>query len=502
MATAPALEATKVESVLRSAVRRRLFVLAVEQLAFVFSLIFAGLTLLLLLGTQILSPGWIALLGCGGLALALARIRSRRLSRYHLAQLLDSHLHLQDTLSTACFLIDSPDSAEEPFATEQLRRAEQVAQTAFPAAAFPMGGRRPWLLAGAFAAVAFGLFAVRYLVTDSLSLRASLLPLNLAPVLDRTERTADRGPQHEPNGPQSNKKGERKPSATPQTGPETSIPPELAQNKTGEKVDANAQKSTVRRASNGADRPKDGRETSAQRSPPAGQTSDGQPQGNESADSAADPNAKGESQPSANSQNSPGLVDRMRDALSSLMEKMRPNQASGKPSQQGDRKPDDSNAADQVASSKDSGQSQSQNAQSQRTGEQQNSDGQAQAQTTEKTQPGQGRSSDATNEKGNEAHSGIGRQDGDKSLRDAEQLKAMGKLAEIIGKRSANLTGEMTVETPSGKQQLKTAYSQRMGEHSDSGGEINRDEIPLADQQYVRDYMEQVHKEPKGKQQP
>ena len=76
----------------------------------------------------------------------------------------------------------------------------------------------------------------------------------------------------------------------------------------------------------------------------------------------------------------------------------------------------------------------------------------------------------------------------------------MGKLAEIIGKRSASLTGDMTVETPSSKQQLKTAYSQKTGQHQDLGGEINRDEVPLADQQYVRDYMDEVHKQAKANQ--
>jgi hypothetical protein len=100
-------------------------------------------------------------------------------------------------------------------------------------------------------------------------------------------------------------------------------------------------------------------------------------------------------------------------------------------------------------------------------------------------------------EKGADAHSGIGRQDGDKSVKEAEQLAAMGKLAEIIGKRSASLTGDMTVETPSGKQQLKTDYSGKVGHHADTGGEINRDEIPLADQQYVREYMELVRKQSK-----
>ena len=48
----------------------------------------------------------------------------------------------------------------------------------------------------------------------------------------------------------------------------------------------------------------------------------------------------------------------------------------------------------------------------------------------------------------------------------------MGKLSEIIGKRAANIQGEVMVEVSSGKQQLKTQYSGQKAAHSDSGGEI------------------------------
>jgi hypothetical protein len=82
-----------------------------------------------------------------------------------------------------------------------------------------------------------------------------------------------------------------------------------------------------------------------------------------------------------------------------------------------------------------------------------------------------------------------------KDLKEAEQQRAMGKLEEIIGKRSANLTGEVMVEVPSGKQQLRTQYTQKTGNHADLGSEINRDQVPLVDQSYVREYMEQVHKQ-------
>jgi hypothetical protein len=77
----------------------------------------------------------------------------------------------------------------------------------------------------------------------------------------------------------------------------------------------------------------------------------------------------------------------------------------------------------------------------------------------------------------------------------------MGKISEIIGKRSANVTGEVTVEVNSSKQQIRTQYSDSKATHKEAGGEINRDEVPAAFQQYVQQYFEQVRRQgaaPKG----
>jgi hypothetical protein len=91
--------------------------------------------------------------------------------------------------------------------------------------------------------------------------------------------------------------------------------------------------------------------------------------------------------------------------------------------------------------------------------------------------------------------SGIGSQDGDKSIKQAEQLAAMGKISEILGKRSATITGEATVEVQSTSQQLHTQYVQRGAQHTQGGAEISRDEIPVALQDYVEHYLEQVRKQ-------
>ncbi len=105
---------------------------------------------------------------------------------------------------------------------------------------------------------------------------------------------------------------------------------------------------------------------------------------------------------------------------------------------------------------------------------------------------GQDKSQQATKQPG----SGIGSEDGNKDIRQAEQLAAMGKISELIGKRSAAVTGEATVEVQTTSQQLHTAYVQSGAEHSQGGAEINRDEIPVALQPYVEQYFDQLRKQP------
>jgi hypothetical protein len=99
-----------------------------------------------------------------------------------------------------------------------------------------------------------------------------------------------------------------------------------------------------------------------------------------------------------------------------------------------------------------------------------------------------------SNQPSKQPGSGIGSNDGAKDVKLAERLAAMGKIAEILGKRSANLTGEATVEVQSTTQELHTPYAQRRAEHSESGAEIGRDEVPVALESYVEQYFEQVRK--------
>jgi hypothetical protein len=484
-----------VEGIVRSAARRQLAILVIEQIAFALAPVLGGTILLLLLGTQILHWYWIAFLGLGGVALATIRIRDRKTSPYRTAQILDRRFHLEDSLSTAWFLLDGDRTGPHTASAEfQLQQAEEIAGNVQPSAAFPVSFGRAWVLSGALAMVAFGLFTARYLVTRSLTFEQSLIPIQITLVFERLEAKLF-APKKTPGDTSGNDpiQADADRSNSQSTSPEPAETPQLRgeQPSTTPDPNGNARSTTQANAGKPGDpQSKDGqtREAQSGNAQSDGKQSD-QPSATEKTVQSGDP----QQQPNGGQQGSQGLMEKMRDALSSLMSKL--HQDSAHQGQQSSRPSDQDSGSRQ--SSGQAQQGQQQDARNQQSAQDQASDAQAQAQATERTDASQGRSSDSSPQKGSDARSGIGRQDGDKALKEAEQLQAMGKLAEIIGKRSASLTGEMTVETGSGKQQLKTAYTQKLGRHSDSGGEINRDEVPLEDQQYVRTYMEMVRNQGK-----
>jgi len=484
-----------VEVVVRTASRRRFVVVATEQLALALAIGLGGGILMLLLGTEILHWYWLVLLGCVGIGVAAVRIRARLLTGYRVAQILDRRLELSDSISTAWFLLTHGDSQTGGVARLQIQRAEELAAKVRPGIAFPFTGLRAWVLPMTLAAAGFGLFAVRYLVTSSLSLRESLVPLRFDVTIERLQDAfANAGRGHESHSGNVQK-----------SNPERSA--EAQQN------EAQLRLQTPGASAPGTPDPSSQNQLQEQ----SGQAQEGKPsqnstgpQGRDGGDQAErqtageKDNAQNGSQQTSNTrelqdpqqagqQSSNGVFDRMKDALSGLMAKMRPNNGTQKQNESA-RSSDEKKAAEQNATNNEEGSPEQQSASNQQARQQQDAQGQGQA--TEKTQTARGSNANQASDKnGSDSQSGIGRQNGDKTIKEAEEQKAMGKLADIIGKRSASVTGDMTVETASGQQQLQTQYSGRMGVHSDTGGEINRDAIPVEFQQYVRDYMEQVRKQ-------
>jgi len=490
---------SRVEKVVRSAWERRLLVLAVERTAIAVAVVLGALVLMLLVGTQVLDGRWLLLLAALGIGLVVFQVRQRLVEHYRVAQVLDRRLQLADSLSTAWYLLTKSGQHRDVIADYQIKTANSAAQQVDLAAAFPFTGRRLWLIAGALALVAASLFSLRYFVSHSLSLEHSLIPLQLSDVFERGDKDSEEAKKQREeaqgaDSPHSQKNTQKSDGQKDAKEPPRDQQPPLAPGNTPGGGQNPNEPAEMREAKDLQDQ--QNKEHSEGPSGSAQQKS-GEKQGDDGEKSASD-SQKPSSEDAANSpKSSNSMLDRMKDALSSLAEKMRPGSQNKQSDSQKQSGEDQKN--DQQASSKESAAQQQAAANRESSDQQQSSQGQAQGQQTqEKNRAGQGKSPDQSSDKTNaEAHSGIGSQDGDKATKDAEQLKAMGKLAEIIGKRSASATGDVMVENPSGKQKLQTDYSQRQGHHSDLGGEINRDEIPLMYQQYIREYMSQVRRQAK-----
>ena len=494
--------ASRVEETLRLASRRRLLVEAAEQLPWALGIVLSGFILILLFGTALFGWPWITLLSAAGITIAALRLRRRLLSPYRVAQLLDRKLSLSDALSTAHFLLSKSSVDNDGAAQFQLEQANQVAATVRVEDAFPFKAKRAWAICGALAAVSFGLFALRYLVTQSLSLRPSLVAFQMPPAIERLEESL-RPKQDRVKTPSLPRYYPAHPTAdSPEAKDNPTLPTEASEPAgTGDRNGdlTKAQTRTAGKADQQASDAKSEARAGDGKSPEAEST--GKTEERSGPQREAQNAAAGKDQSANNGQNtSPGLMNRMKDALSNMMAKMRANGApQGGGQQRGEQTQDEGkkgqNASATNTTPKPGQQSSQENARNEQSSEDGNGEGRAQGQTSERPQNSQGHGSDQAAQKGSDAQSGVGRQDGEKEIKNAEQLQAMGKLAEIIGKRSASLTGDITVETPSGKQQLKTAYSQQSGRHTDSGGEIHHNEIPMMYQPYVREYMEKMRKQ-------
>lgn len=445
-----------------------------------------GAILLLLAGTQILDWYWVVLLTLVSLGTGLYRLRNRAPSIYRLAQRIDRRLNLADSLSTAVFF-SAKDAHGDP-AIRQLQHqdAENVARTVDVRAGVPFTRPRFASAAMGVTLVAIGLFALRYAVTGSLSLEPSLVKMAFDTFF--------------PPQPQLARNASKSPDRFKSTGDDGS--PDAPNTQSEEKPDAELQpadapgENNSQAGDNSKSGAKDGKQTEPETSQPgenagkdekSNNANDADQQEARDADSKGDKqNGKQDSKQSSQNDRS-SLMNKLRDAMANMMNKMKPSQKPGDQPQQNGQQggKQDKNQKQQSAKNQD----QKSNPDSQN--EQQSDD-------SDQSQSAEARRSEKSSDKNAspDSKSGIGSTDGDKAAKEAAQLAAMGKISEIFGKRSQNVTGEVMMEVGSGKQQLKTPWARKQVTHVEAGSEIHRDEVPLIYQQFVEQYFEEIHKAP------
>jgi hypothetical protein len=500
-----------IEALIRRARRRYIGNELLAHAAYAASAAMAGLILLLIAGTQILDWSVLVLLSAGALAIGMYRTFRRLPSPYAIAQLVDRRCYLADALSTALFFAGSQSKGMESMRAGQRSYAERVAETADLERAIPFAMPRAAYVLAAFGLVASGLFALRYGVTHRLDLRPPLARIvmeNFGFGAERQEqaklpKTAASRPDMKPVGltmPDGDPNNPSQLDPAPDSALDTIGVPDAVNDSLRENQRSGKAKSEGASTEKSDGEPGDAA-SSESADPNSGESLSDNSQSGQNGKQNGTPNG-GKPEEGNAGQNS-SLVSKLRDAMSNLLSKMRQPNGSGSQNQSNSGQNGQQQAAAQRAGQRQngaSGQGQQQGA-GQESADAENQQTGAEGKNGQNSQAkGGGQSSDQ--QASNQPGSGIGRQDGNKDSKLAEQLAAMGKISEIIGKRSANVTGEITIEVPSSQQQLKTPYSQTSVVHADSGGEISRDEVPVIFQQYVQQYFEQIRKQPARRPEP
>ncbi|MBY0504837.1 MAG: hypothetical protein K2X03_13065 [Bryobacteraceae bacterium] len=479
--------------------RRTLAGLLFEHLSFAVAIAFGAGILLVLLGTQIFNWYWPVLLFAVALGYGYYRFRQQVPTDYALARLLDERLTLPDTLSSAFHFSAAPAQNQAAGAWLQAT-AENAARGVDAQAALPFAVRRVTYVAGLIFAAFTGLVAVRYGFSSRLDLSSPMVP-GLVDLFGsgNTELAELRknvpGQSPSPNNPQLPPTPNSAEDPKDQAEAIGEAPKDVLKTIGVPEVDnQGAEPFKGEKGQEESEGPGEGEKGSPGEQKEGGASKEGgSPEGKPDTQKNESPaNAKNQS----GGENS-SMMDKMRDAFQNLMNKMK-SQPKGGEQQAKNGKKDGQGEGEGKQGNKE-GQKGAQNQQGKPNDQQaqadQASDQQGEGEGKQQTSQGKGGSDSNQPQQNNDPKSGTGQQDGQKDVKLAAQQEALGKLSEIIGKRAEKQSGEVMVEVNSSKsQQLRTAYSQKTGSYSNSGGEIHRDEVPLLYQDYVQHYFEQVRR--------
>lgn len=483
-----------IEDLIRRARRRFMWNQTLAQSALAAAVVIAGFVLMLVVGTKYLEWWSLAIFAAGGIAWGSWRVVRQTPDAYTTAVRVDENAGLHDALSTALYFGGNP--AVALAGTAEFREAQRLqAETAAGAVeldrAVPFVIPRALYVMGALCVLATVLIGIRFGVGHRLNLRA---PLTQVLFEDEAIRDAKKA---KALYPKSQKWMQEAQSLLSKLGmgpqPEQPLPgdqdalDQAIEQALQNPADGNAKSDKT----GGAGKAGQGKSGDPSKDQQAGDPIDNgdQQAGNDQAGQDAqnqkgsDANAKTASQGGSN-RDKESLLSRLKDAVSNMLSKNDNNNQdnSQQKGQQSANNEPPKNGQGQAGKSKQ-GQDQSQS----------EAEGQPDA-DTQGGQQAQGKLNNASNKTPGQGGSGIGNQDGSKEIKAAEQLKAMGKISEIIGQRAATVSGETTVEVESGNQKLHTDYSTTSAAHAETDGDVTRDEIPLALQPYVQQYFAEVRR--------
>ncbi|GEM_PF-291754 len=467
-----------------------------------------GPTAFLVLGKDSFAWPLLVIFALAGAGLAAWRLWKRRPGAYEISQALDARLATADQISTAIYFLDSQD----PVAVEQRRRAASLTERIDLDAAFPFTVPHSLYGVASVFLLASALCALRYFLEKPFRVNRPL-PEVIAQAIRHDQTAQEKG---RPNPPQEGKhlpEERAKAYATDNAQEQNPVKPEQA------KDISEPQASGAAPADQKSDQQSDEQKSQAeQQEPPQTSSGFGDPmqsaenypiqsyedmlerdgksgadkaQGNESKNGNNDQNGKGAGDPDSSSTNS-SLFSKLKEAMSNMLSRLQQKSAGDAGKQQQGAQGDQSAGNEPKDGA---GQANSASNGQPKAGSQDGAEAQAVSSDAKdaSAQKSSNKNTGNMSDKGSHsAGSGAGREDGDKQVLEAQQQQAMGKLSELYGRRAANVSGEVTVEAQSGKQTLRTPQSQKQAHHADNGGEVSRDEIPLAYQPFIKEYFNKI----------
>ncbi|MGQ9916315.1 MAG: hypothetical protein ACUVS7_02760 [Bryobacteraceae bacterium] len=463
---------------MRQARRRVLALLVIEHLCRAVSAVFLLLAAMLVAGAGVFHPAWPAAALLASAAYVAWQVRRGTPDDYAVARRADAELGLNDLLATAWHLRRNKRPSPGVFEPLVEQKASEACRTADVRAAMPFRWNRSATLAAASPCLALAVLAIRVGVLRSFDLRPPLITVHFD-----TLTGAPLPPERPPR--QTVRKLDL---------PGFSLEQSSARAPDDEQLPAESLR-TLDVGESSAPSPQGSRRTGRQAQPTgANQQSAAEvPEEGDAGQEQGGDRAEGQT---SDARNAPppqtpqdSLLDKMRDALASLMDKLKLEMPPGNGS-----------SASKQGAKQESARRENGRPQPGRKGEQSgegdmlSSQQQAAADSSRQAKSEQGGRPDASSQ--NEK-SGIGKEEGRKELQQAEDLQAMGKLDELIGKRAQNVQGEVMVEVTSSKNPLlKTPYADQTAPRGDLGSELGRDEVPLHLQDYVQRYYEQIRRIP------
>jgi hypothetical protein len=476
--------------------RRYLYNQMLAQGAWAVSAAMAAVIILLLTGTQLLDWHWLVLLPLATLAVGAWRTLRRVPPSYAIAQVIDRRLHLADSLSTALFFCSPDRKASREVCEWQRAQAERLCARIDVREAVPFTMPRAVYSMAVLGVAATSLFALRYGLDRRLDLDKPLariiqqaFGLEQQQLAALEKKQAPRSKNPSTKDMQGLSLQDQLPDAgqprSSDNALDTTAPSENDRNKKAEQRGMQV---------------KSGGEQSGEESEATDEMADSATGGNDAGQQGQNgQNQKGQESagkqaPQGADGNNSSLMAKFREAMQNILSRMKqqPSGTAGGQKQQASNSQNGKQGKPQQGNGEASRQGQQQSG-GQESNSQEGQPG-SESQTAQNAM-GRGQGQGGEENPSKQPGSGIGKQDGNKDVKLAEQLAAMGKISEIIGKRAANVSGEVTVEVQNSNQQLATPYSKRNATHGETTAEINRDEVPVALQPYVQQYFEQVRRQ-------